>query len=237
MEAFSRSYALGLRYLETDVRRTADGVLVAFHDANLDRVTDGRGAVSKRTHADLQRLRVDDIHPIPTLVDVLRAFPDACFTVDLKDHRAGAELVRVLMQTASASRVCVAGAWDGSLRRLRDRAGAELTTALGWRELATLIAAPRIGGDSSRERSRATFAHVPLQLGRLRVYRESLVARVHDLGLALVVWTVDEPDQMHRLLDDGVDGIIADRPDLLREVLIARDQWTASTTTPARPGA
>lgn len=236
MEAFSRSYALGFRYLETDVRHTADGVLVAFHDANLERVTNGRGPLSKATHADLRQVLVGGVHPIPTLVELIQAFPDACFTVDLKDHRSAAELARVLVETASTARVCVAGAWDGSLHKLRTQAGGELATALGWRELTTLIAGRRSRLTPPRERLRATFAHIPLQLGRLRVYRERLVTRAAELGIAVVVWTVNDQGQMHRLLDEGVGGIITDRPDLLREVLIARDQWSAPAATPA-PGA
>jgi glycerophosphoryl diester phosphodiesterase len=233
MDAFARSYALGLRYLETDVRLTADGVLVVFHDAYLDRVTDGRGPVSKATYAELRRLRVDKLHPIPTLTEVLLKFPDACFTIDLKDERATEQLAHVLIQTGSAHRVCVAGAWDSWLRNIREHVGPELTTALGWRHLGTLIASTHARVELPGMRFRGTFAHVPLRIGRLPVFGERLIARARRIGISIIVWTVDDPDQMHRLLDAGVDGIITDRPDLLREVLIARGQWTAPATRTA----
>jgi glycerophosphoryl diester phosphodiesterase len=74
---------------------------------------------------------------------------------------------------------------------------------------------------------------VPLRIGRLPVFGERLIARARRIGISIIVWTVDDPDQMHRLLDAGVDGIITDRPDLLREVLIARGQWTAPATRTA----
>jgi glycerophosphoryl diester phosphodiesterase len=228
MAAFARSYALGLRYLETDVRLTADGVLVVFHDAGLDRVTNGRGPVARSTAAQLRALRVAGTHPIPTLVDVLAAFPDAYFTIDLKDERACAPLARVLIETRSAHRVCVAGAWDSWLRRLRGQVGPQLCTALGWRDLTVLVASSR-ARVGARMRLNGTFAHVPLRIGRLPVYGERLIAQARGLGIGTVVWTVDDPDEMHRLLDAGVAGIISDRPDLLREVLIARDQWIAPT--------
>lgn len=226
MEAFARSYALGVRYLETDVRLSADGVLVVFHDADLDRVTDGHGSISKTTFGQLCRLRVGKVHRIPTLTQVLETFPDACFTVDLKDERAMGELARVLIETGSTHRVCVAGAWDSWLRRLRDQVGPELTTALGWRQLSTLVASSHARVGLAGMRLSGAFAHVPLRVGRLPVYGERLIARARAVGVSIIVWTVDEPDQMHRLLDAGVAGIITDRPDLLREVLIARDQWT-----------
>lgn len=230
MDAFARSYALGVRYLETDLRLTADGVLVVFHDAGLDRVTDGHGPISKTTFAQLRRLRVGNVHRIPTLAEVLESFPDACFTIDLKDERAIGELARVLTQTGSTYRVCVAGAWDSWLRRLRNQVGPELTTALGWRHLGTLVASAHARVGLAGMRLNGAFAHVPLRVGRLPVYGERLIARARAVGVSIIVWTVDEPDQMHRLLDAGVAGIITDRPDLLREVLIARDQWTPPQT-------
>ena len=86
LAAFAISTALGLRYLESDVKLTADGQLVCFHDDTLDRVTTGTGRVGAHTLADLDRhVRVGGIEPIPTLEEALRSFPDACFTVDLKD--------------------------------------------------------------------------------------------------------------------------------------------------------
>jgi glycerophosphoryl diester phosphodiesterase len=230
MAAFERSYALGLRYLETDVRLSADGVLVVFHDANLDRVTDGQGPVSAATYAQLRRLRVNGLHRIPTLTEVLQRFPDACFTIDLKDERATEQLARVLIQTGSAHRVCVAGAWDGWLHNLREQVGPELATALGWRDLVALVASTHARVGLPGVRFRGTFAHVPLRFGRLPVFGERLITRARRIGISIIVWTVDEPDQMHRLVDAGVAGIITDRPDRLREVLIARGQWIAPTT-------
>jgi glycerophosphoryl diester phosphodiesterase len=226
MAAFERSYALGLRYLETDIRLTSDGVVVAFHDACLDRVTGGHGPIRHQTYAEVSRLRVGGQASIPTLAEVLEAFPDACVTADLKDEAAILPLAHVLRRTGSARRVCVAGAWDQWLRTLVGEVGPDLTTALGWRDLCRLVASAHAriglrGGQLS-----GTFAHVPLRIGRLPIFGERLIARAHLLGIKVIVWTVDDPAQMHRLLDEGVDGIITDRPDLLREVLLSRDQWT-----------
>ena len=116
----------------------------------------------------------------------------------------------------------------------------EVTTALGWRALTTLIAASRsYARPPARPVTRlatGTFAHVPLRLGRVPIYAERIVHRAHALDIRVAVWTVNDQPTMHRLLDAGVDAIITDHPDLLREVLIARDQWAplAGWRTPVR---
>lgn len=267
LDAFGLSYALGVRYLETDVRVTADGACVAFHDAALRRVTGRRGMVRGATRRELAGFGV------PTLDEVLVAFPDACFTVDVKEGAAVAPLARTLRATSAAHRVCVAGAWDGWLAGVRAEVGPALTTALGWRALSTLVAGlpgATFGGEAGASRhdmitcgfrtsdgarsagdqgSRAApppgsgagagaartaaagrFAHVPSRV--VQVFGARLVARAHALGVRIIVWTVNDPAQMHRLLDLGMDGIITDRPDLLREVLVARGQWVAPSPAP-----
>lgn len=231
MAAFSMSTALGLRYLESDIKLTADGQLVCFHDELLDRCTTGRGRLGERTLADLDtNVRVGGTEPIPTLEEALTSFPDACFTVDLKDRAAIAPMARLLQRRDYAERVCVAGAWDGWLQLLASQAP-HVRTSLGWRSLVALISASKAGVQPPAAVVRGRFAHVPIQLGRVPIHSPSLVRRAHRLGVRVVVWTVDDPHQMHQLLDMGVDGIITDRPDVLRSVLISRGTWT-----PMQPG-
>lgn len=226
LAAFSMSTALGLRYLESDVKLTADGHLVCFHDDVLDRCTTGTGRLGERTLADLRRnVRVAGVEPIPTLEEALVSFPDACFTVDLKDRAAIAPMARLLQRRDYAERVCVAGAWDGWLQHLASQVP-HVRTALGWRSLVALISAAKAGVQPPAAVVRGRFAHVPIQLGRLPIHSPALVRRAHRLGVRVIVWTVDDPAQMHELLDMGVDGIITDRPDRLRSVMISRGIWT-----------
>ncbi|HZI98132.1 MAG TPA: glycerophosphodiester phosphodiesterase family protein [Actinomycetales bacterium] len=227
MEAFARSYALGVRYLETDLRVTADGRCVAFHDATLDRVTDGSGPIRRRSWADVARLRVGESGRVPLLADLLDAFPDAHFAVDVKDWRVIGPLATVLRDRGAAERVCVAGAWDSWLAELRDRVGPGLVSALGWRSLSTLVACARAGVRPPSGLVTGSFVHVPLRLWGLGVYSARLVELAHSLGVRVLVWTVDEPVLMRRVLDGGADGVITDRPDLLREVLLSRGRWPA----------
>jgi glycerophosphoryl diester phosphodiesterase len=121
--------------------------------------------------------------------------------------------------------VCIAGAWDGWLGQVRSEVP-EVTTALGWRSLTALLCCARAGVRPPKALATAPFAHVPIKLGRIPIYVERIVAMSHAIGVRVVTWTVEEPAVMRRLLDAGVDAIITDRPDVLREVLVSREQWT-----------
>ena len=222
--AFGLASGLGLRYLETDVRVTSDGHLVCFHDERLERVTSATGPVQSKSLTELRALRINDIEPIPTFDEALDAFPDQCFTVDPKDRAGLGALVKCLQRRGVAERVCIAGAWDGWLAQV-SREVPEVSTALGWRSLTALLMCARTGVRPPRALATAPFAHVPVKLGRIPIFVERLVVMSHEIGVRVVTWTVDEPVLMARLLDAGVDAIITDRPDLLREVLVSRDQW------------
>jgi glycerophosphoryl diester phosphodiesterase len=224
LAAFGLASGLGLRYLETDVRVTSDGHLVCFHDETLERVTDATGPVRSKSLQELRALRINGIEPIPTFDEALDAFPSQCFTVDPKDPAGLAPLVRSLQRKGVAQRVCIAGAWDGLLAQVH-REVPEVRTALGWRSLTALLLCARTGVRPPRALATAPFAHVPVKLGCVPIFVERLVAMSHGIGIRVVTWTVDDPVVMGRLLDSGVDAIITDRPDALREVLVSRDQW------------
>ena len=235
LEAFHRSHALGLRCLETDVRITADGQLVAFHDATLRRVLGVPGRVATRTLDQLLSLSRGGTCGVLRLADLLTAFPDSRLIVDVKERATVEPLAALLRDAGAAHRVCAAGAWDFWLTELRERTGPELTTALSWRALTALVMSshaarirtPRGTHVITADHAAGRYAHVPIRFGRIPVFVDDLVTRAHDIGVRVIVWTVNDPSTMHRLLDVHVDGIITDRPDLLREVLIARGQWHA----------
>jgi glycerophosphoryl diester phosphodiesterase len=227
LAAFSRAHALGFRYLETDIQITADGVCVAFHDSKLHRVLAVPGTVRRTQWADLRALRFQG-EAVPTLDDVLEAFPDACFMMDLKDSTALEPVIEVLRRHRAVDRVCLAGGSDRLLAAARERGGPQLCTALGWTSVTRLALSARTGASIGRLAGRigkAEFVHVPRYYGMLPVYAARLVSMAHDLGLRVMVWTIDDAAVIGGLLDQGVDGVITDRPDVLREVLIARDAW------------
>ncbi|MEM9608696.1 MAG: glycerophosphodiester phosphodiesterase family protein [Actinomycetota bacterium] len=222
MRAFRRAVDAGYRWLETDVHATSDGVVVAFHDPTLDRVTDRGGRIRDLAWADVSGARVAGTEPIPRLTDLLEAFPDARFSIDPKHDSAVDALVRDLRSTDALDRVCLGAFSDLRLRRLRrelgDRAciglGPVAAGALGIRARGIPVPLPS-----------ADCVQPPLRVGSRRVVDRRYVQTAHREGLSVSVWTVDEIDDMEFALDAGVDAIITDHPERLRAVLERRGQW------------
>ena len=225
LAAFTRAVEQGFRYLETDVHATADGVLVAFHDHFLDRVTDATGRIAGLTWEQVSSARIGGREPVPRLVELLDAFPQARFNIDAKAHSAVGPLLDVLGTTAAADRICLGSFSDRRLDQLRRSAPAPVVVSLGPRQVLRLVSAAASGRPYTAP-ERAVAAQVPTHYGRLPVVTGRFVRTAHDAGLEVHVWTVDDPTEMRRLLDLGVDGIMTDRPDLLTQVLRQRGQWT-----------
>ncbi|MEN9505599.1 MAG: hypothetical protein RI958_1525 [Actinomycetota bacterium] len=218
MEAFEYAVRLGYRYVETDVQVTADGVLVAFHDDDLERTCQRPGRISGLTWAEVSTARVGGRSPIPLLEDLLGTWPELRVNIDCKSDAAAPALVAALRRTSALERVLIGSFSDRRLRRLRNELGPQLATAAGPAAIAALKLAP-IG------RHRANAAQVPVRQGRLTVTDRTFVDRAHARGLHVHVWTIDDPVEMERLLDLGVDGIMTDRPAVLRDVLERRGLW------------
>lgn len=226
MSAFARAIALGCRYLETDVRVTADGVALAFHDAALDRVTDRRGRISRLPYSQVRLARIGGREPIPLLVDVLAAWPDARVNLDVKAATSIQPAIDAIRATRSVDRVCVAAFSDARIAAVRNALGPQLCTALGPRDALRLRVTANVPWRNGR-RPPGSCAQVPAFIGSVRVVDARYVDLAHRLGLAVHAWTVNDRAQMIQLLDLGVDGIISDRVDVLRDVLQSRGQWRA----------
>jgi glycerophosphoryl diester phosphodiesterase len=225
MPAFEACVAMGYRYLETDVRATADGVPIVFHDPVLERVTDSTGRIDQLSWSQVSRARIGGREPILRLEELLGAFPDVRFNLDIKAAGVLAPLVRTIRRMRVADRICLASFSDARIAAARRLLGPSVCTALGPRGVAALRLAsyrPRAAG---LVRIQAGCAQVPLQLGGRALVDERFVAAAHARDLQVHVWTVDTPEEAARLLDLGVDGIMTDRPAMLREVLEKRGQW------------
>ncbi|MGK2929912.1 MAG: glycerophosphodiester phosphodiesterase [Acidimicrobiales bacterium] len=222
LPAFEHAVGLGFRYLETDVHVTLDGVLVAFHDDHLDRVTDRSGRIDQLSWREVSEARVDGREPIPLLEDVLGTWPEVRVNIDPKADGSVDPLVEVLRRTDAVDRVCVGSFSDERTDRVRAALGPGLCTAMGPDEFVGLIRAYQ--GEDVEFRSQAAQIPPVGPKGRPLATPE-LVEVAHRHGIAVHVWTIDDAAEMGELLDIGVDGIMTDRPAVLREVFEARGIW------------
>ncbi|MFI9007623.1 glycerophosphodiester phosphodiesterase family protein [Actinosynnema sp. NPDC053489] len=224
LAAFRRAAREGFRYLETDVHATSDGVVVVHHDDVLDRTTDATGPVAARPWSAVRRARVGGREPIATLEQLLEELPDAFFNVDVKADAAVVPVLEVLRRCDALRRVCLASFSERRLARLRRLGGPGLLTSMGPRSAGALWASGRVPLVGLPVRG--LVAQVPVRQGRLLVVDGRFVRAAHRRGLEVHVWTVDEEAEMRRLLDLGVDGLVTDRPDRLRDVLLDRHAWS-----------
>ncbi|MGI8680090.1 MAG: glycerophosphodiester phosphodiesterase family protein [Jatrophihabitans sp.] len=219
MAAFERAVRLGYRYLETDVRVTADGVALAFHDATLNRMTDRRGRLSTLPWSAVRRARIGVDEPIPLLTELLDAWPDLRINLDIKSAVGVGPTVDAIRCTGSLTRVCVGSFSARRITAVRRALGPGLCTSLGPR------AALSVRATRGRDGYVGRCAQVPVRIGLGTLVDARYLAAARRLGLKVHIWTINGRDEMIRLLDLGVDGIMTDRAEVLRDVLIERGQW------------
>ncbi|MET9409343.1 glycerophosphodiester phosphodiesterase [Streptomyces sp. NPDC002935] len=220
---FRRAVNAGYRYIETDVHATADGTLVAFHDATLDRVTDGAGRIADLPWDDVRHARVAGKEPVPLFEELLETFPEVRWNIDVKAEPALLPLLDLIGRTDAWDRVCVGSFSEARVVRAQHLAGPRLATSFGTRGVLNLRL--RSWGVPAAVRRSAVAAQVPESQSGVPVVDLRFVRAAHARGLHVHVWTVNEPERMHRLLDLGVDGIMTDHIDTLRKVLEDRGTW------------
>jgi len=232
--AFTQSAALGVDMLELDVHATADGVLVVMHDPTLNRTTDGAGAVSQLTLAELQQLDAGyrwspdggKSYPhrgrgltVPTLDEVLKAFPQLRFNIEPKQEQPS--LVQPLCQTLRERGVTnrvIVGAFRSSVLEDFRRVCPEVATSASTSEASQFLALQRAGlADTFSPPMQAL--QVPETAGGWQVLTPDFIASAHRRNLQVHAWTINDVETMKRLIAIGVDGIMTDYPDRLLEVL------------------
>ncbi|MEU8803457.1 glycerophosphodiester phosphodiesterase [Spirillospora sp. NPDC048819] len=238
LAAFQRAVDLGYRYLETDAHATADGVVVAFHDRTLDRVTDRTGTIARLPYAEVAKARIGGTEPIPRLEEILGSFPEARVNIDLKDAPVIGPLAATLHRANAWHRVCITSFSTRRLAQMRARlplfTDRDVCTALDPRGVMALRAKSYGGPAAKLIRLAATgvaCAQVPYGLGPVPFVTESFIARAHELGLQVHAWTVNDPAAMEHLLDLGIDGIMTDEIVELRRIMMSRNLWPDAATT------
>lgn len=226
-EAFENCDRLGFHFVETDAHLTADGQVVLIHDPMLDRVSNGSGLVSAHTFDELKDVTINGSARGPVLLaDVLRTFPHLKLNIDAKEEDVWLPMIEVIRAHGAMGRVCLASFDSARLQRIR-QAAPEINTSLGQLEVARLFLAAQTRTRSlvSRQNWRrrgVVAAQIPLKVGPLRLVTKRFVSFAHSLGVAVHVWTLNEPEEIVQALDAGVDAIISDDPVLVREIIRAR---------------
>ena len=227
--SFRHAHSLGFRYMETDVHATRDGVAAVIHDPDLHRVAGVAASVRDLTWNELAKIDLAGDQRVPRLDELLEEWPDIRWNIDAKHDSSVAALVETLKRTNTTDRVCITSFSDRRLGSVKRALGPQLCTAMG----PAAITALRVASLPPRPPARllqAGFrgfgaAQVPTRQGAIPIVDQRFVATAHAARLHVHVWTIDEEAEMDRLLDLGVDGIMTDRPSLLKQVLERRGAW------------
>lgn len=224
LKAFQNAAALGYRYMETDVHCSADGIVYAFHDDNLERLTGDSSAINSLQSKAVDKAILGEREPIPRMADLFEELPDVRFNIDVKADSAVEATLDLIEAHGAIDRVCLASFSHERLQRMRARFPT-VASSMSPTEVARLKLGPIQFAQSFGVRRGAVCAQVPHRQGRITVVTPRFIQRAHALGIQVHVWTIDDADEMNELLDLGVDGLVSDRIDILKDVLEARGLW------------
>ncbi len=222
LPAFARAVALGYGHVETDVHLTADGEVVIHHDASLLRMTGDPRAIAALTWAELHRVRTHGGARIPRLADLLEEHPRLRVNIEAKADAVVAPLAAMLRRMNAVGRIGTGSFSQSRTARLRALAGDTLCWSPAHRGVLGLwlrgwhLPLPLAG---------FPVVQVPRAFRGISVVTPRFVRAAHARGIQVQVWTVDDAAAMHALLDMGVDGLMTDRPSVLKAVLLARGEW------------
>jgi glycerophosphoryl diester phosphodiesterase len=235
LEAFRLAAESGAGGLELDIHMTSDAGVVVIHDDTVDRTTDGAGLVRDMTLQEVRGLdagyrfapKGEAIHPyrgrgvrVPVLGEVLRGFPDLKVNIDVKEDQPGVEeaLLKTILDANAGERVLVVSEIPAVLERFRELSGGEVATGASRREVEDFYRMSRQGLEGSLNPAYEAL-QVPVAFAGSELVTPRFVEAAHGRGVRVDVWTINDAQEMRRLLDLGVDGLMTDRPELLSKVL------------------
>ena len=233
METFRRSLAAGADTLDMDIRVTRDNQLIIMHDATVDRTTDGTGTVRGMDLRDIKKLNAGPRRPpggrdssvrdlkitVPTVAEVLEAFPETPLVMEIKDEKPGTGkiLCGLLARYRKTDSVLVASMHSAMLSEFR-RVCPQVATSAGPRTVLAFYLLNKMGLTSLFTAGTAAF-QVPIAVRDRRIATPEFVSAAHRRNIKVEVWTVNDASTMQRLIDAGVDGIFTDFPDRLKSVV------------------
>ena len=216
LEAFQYSSDLGYVFIETDVQLTSDGKVVIFHDSDLKRIAGINKSISELSFEEIKKVDLINGGRIPTLEEALSSFPELRFNIDIKVDSAVDETIKIVKEHGALNRVCLASFSTKRLNRIREKTGPGLCSSMVQAEIVRLLFQSL--GLSFKE-SPGFCAQVPRSQFGIPIVTARFIKQVHDLNKLIHVWTIDETQEMFRLIDLGVDGLMTDKPTILKKAL------------------
>lgn len=221
--AFALALSVGAGFLETDVHGSADGQAVISHDEDLSRVAGRDVRVSQLTMAELRRIRLGEGQGFASLTETLDAFPEAKFNIDVKSWDAVGPTIAAVREARATDRVLI-GSFNGKRRIATVDELPGVATSVSARGVAGVLAGGKLHSPALLRRvlRDVSAVQVPVLAAGLHLDTASMIERIHAAGAEVHFWTINDADEMTRLLDLGADGIVTDRADLAVPLLAAR---------------
>jgi glycerophosphoryl diester phosphodiesterase len=222
LPAFANAVALGYSHVELDVHVTRDGVVVIHHDPDLMRLCDDPRMIAALDYAQLRQIRTRAGAEIPTLEALLSDFPTLYVVIEVKARAAVAPLCDLIARLGALDRVCIGGFDPAATAEAVARLGPGLLWSPAHAQVARLLAR---GWGLALPLAGFGVVQIPMRWKGLNLITPRFMRAAHRAGVAVQVWTINEGAEMAHLLDLGVDGVITDKPALLRKVLERRAAW------------
>ena len=222
LSAFKNAWDLGYRYMETDMQASSDGVVYIFHDDRLERVSNGTGLFCEHSSAEIDKLRLNNGERIPRLSEALDALPEALFNIDIKRADGTKPLANFLNTHPQAHRVVAASFVGARLKELKSLVKKPVPVTAVQNDIIRIML---IGLGLPLRRPDVVAVQVPISHYGIPIVTKWFVRQCHKLNIKIHVWTIDDEIQMRWLIDLGVDGVMTDKPSLLKEVCLDKGCW------------
>ena len=218
IESFNYAVDLGWEYIETDVQLSSDGVPYIFHDDDLHRFIGKKLRFNDLNSNELNKIKLFDRFLIPTLKECMEAFPNTKFNIDLKTNEVMGPAMKYLHSINAHSRVCIASFSDQRLDFVKKNYP-KFCRSMGPSEILSL----KLNSLGLKKfLPEADCVQIPIYKYGIKLATKKLIETAHRLNLKVHVWTINDAATMDRLIDLGVDGIITDKPNLLKERIAAK---------------
>ena len=221
LDAFNKSINLGYNHIETDVRHTKDNKLVIFHDVDLKRLCKLDIKINNLEYRDLKNIKIFKKHSIPLLQDALTSWPNINFNIEPKSLESAYLLRETLKSLKNIDRICIGSFSSYKMNIFRNTFKKSLCTSMTERETILFF----INRLIPLFRNDIPCLQIPMYHLGIRIVTRDFVKYVHELGKKIHVWTINDEVQMMELIDIEVDGIMTDRPKILKKILKSKSLW------------